>query len=206
LISCDDDALAAGDNLAVLGSELIQFGAATALGGGRFRLTHLLRGRGGTEWACGSHMAGEAFCLIQVSALTPITMPMSSIGALVSGQADVATASIEFGAQSVRPLSPVGLQARFAINGDLVLSWIRRSRQGVAWIDRIDAPLGEMREQYQVDISGPGGSIEVIADEPSLAIAADDLSVLGPGDATIEVRQVGDLAISPPVQLGTTLP
>ena len=47
LTSCEDPALAAGSNLAVLGSELIQFGSATALGGGKFRLSHLLRGRGG---------------------------------------------------------------------------------------------------------------------------------------------------------------
>src|SRR5206468_2344903 len=51
LTSCDDDALAAGENLVVLGSELIQFGNALSLGRGRFRLSRLLRGRGGSEWA-----------------------------------------------------------------------------------------------------------------------------------------------------------
>lgn len=69
----------------------------------------------------------------------------------------------------------------------------------------VDAPLGEMREQYRVDISGAGGSIESISDEPSLTIAANDLSTLGSGAAMVEVRQMGDLAISPPAQLSIAL-
>ena len=64
LTSCDDDGLAAGQNLAVLGSEMIQFGQATPLGGGRFQLGRLLRGRGGTEWAAADHSDHDPFCLI----------------------------------------------------------------------------------------------------------------------------------------------
>jgi hypothetical protein len=41
LVSCDDDALAAGANLAAIGSELFQFGDALPLGGGSFRLSRL---------------------------------------------------------------------------------------------------------------------------------------------------------------------
>ena len=204
LTSCGDDALAAGENLAVLGGELIQFGMATSLGGGRFRLAYLLRGRGGTEWACDSHVAGEVFCVVQAGALTAVTMPMSSIGAPVSGQAGAATTSIEFAAESVRPLSPVNLHASVETNGDVTLSWTRRSRQGFAWVDGVDAPLGELREQYRVDINGPQCSTELLSDQPSLTIAASELAVLGSGAATIEVRQIGDLAVSPAAQLSIT--
>lgn len=206
LTSCDDDALAAGDNLAVLGSELIQFGEATPLGSGRFRLTHLLRGRGGTEWAYGDHAAGEAFCVIQAGALTAVSMPISSIGALVSGDAKDAEASTQFAGESVRPLSPVNLQAALNGSSDLVLKWTRRSREGFAWVDAVDAPLGEMREQYRVDVSGTAGSIELVAEQPSLTIAASDLAVVGPGGVTIEVRQIGDLAVSMPAQVTINLP
>jgi len=55
LTSCDDEALSAGRNLAIIGRELIQFGRATALGGGKFRLGRLMRGRNGTEFACAGH-------------------------------------------------------------------------------------------------------------------------------------------------------
>jgi len=58
LTSCDDAALAAGENLAILGGELFQFGRAEALGEGKFRLSRLLRGRAGTEWACAGHSEG----------------------------------------------------------------------------------------------------------------------------------------------------
>ena len=55
LESRDDAALGNGANLAVVGSEVFQFGRATATGPGRFRLEHLLRGRFGSEWAAASH-------------------------------------------------------------------------------------------------------------------------------------------------------
>ena len=71
LVSCDDEALANGGNLAVLGSELIQFCDAAPISAGRFRLGRLLRGRGGTEWAAGSHVAGDIFALIERDALRP---------------------------------------------------------------------------------------------------------------------------------------
>ncbi len=39
LESRDDDALAAGENLAIIGSEIVQFGNALPLGNRRFRLS-----------------------------------------------------------------------------------------------------------------------------------------------------------------------
>jgi hypothetical protein len=50
LQSATDPALANGANLALIGDELIQFGAAEPIGNNRFRLSRLLRGRLGTEW------------------------------------------------------------------------------------------------------------------------------------------------------------
>jgi hypothetical protein len=73
LISCSDHDLELGDNLAMLGSEAIQFGEAISLGGGSFRLTNLLRGRAGTEGAC--HSSGERFVLIDRAALEPVSLP-----------------------------------------------------------------------------------------------------------------------------------
>ena len=75
LESRDDLALANGDNLALLGQELIQFGAAEPLGEGRFRLSRLLRGRRGTEWAAALHETEEPFALIDpdmVAATKPV--------------------------------------------------------------------------------------------------------------------------------------
>ena len=48
-MSCSEEDLKLGDNLVALGNEIIQFAEATPLGGGRFRLRRLLRGREGTR-------------------------------------------------------------------------------------------------------------------------------------------------------------
>jgi len=84
LTSCDDDALAAGANLAMLGEELLQFGMAEPLGAGRFRLRRLLRGKLGTEWAVSHHTAGETFVVIDPEALQPVRLPTWTKGSAVS--------------------------------------------------------------------------------------------------------------------------
>jgi hypothetical protein len=76
LVSCDDRDLRLGDNLAVIGNEVIQFGEATPLGGGRFRLARLLRDRAGSGGAIGVHCEGEPFVLVEPGALQPVILPV----------------------------------------------------------------------------------------------------------------------------------
>lgn len=201
LTSCDDDALAQGDNLAVLGSELVQFAEVTPLGEGRFRLARLLRGRAGTEWACADHLAGETFCLLDNSSVRSISMPAWARGTVVTAtDRHGSTESLAFGAESIRPLRPDKLTSAIDAAGNFDISWSRRSRAGFAWLDEVDAPLGETREQYRVTITGAGGSLELSCEEPSIVVAASDLASIGEGSATIEVRQLGDWAASRPAQ------
>src|SRR5689334_25194568 len=77
LTSCDDAALTAGANLALIGDELVQFGDITPLSGGRFRLGRLLRGRAGTESAVSGHAINEVFCLIETGSLQSIPLPVT---------------------------------------------------------------------------------------------------------------------------------
>lgn len=200
LVSCDDQALVNGTNLAVLGSELIQFGEATPIGSGRFRLKRLVRGRGGTEWASGIHSAGEQFALMAADALRTVELPDwvtgSQVSAAVIGGGGEAT--IIATGESLRPPAPVHLEISFNAGGDLTLSWIRRSRRGWAWVDEIDAPLGESREAYRVTVTGPLASIELETGTPGAAILAASLASVGLGAASVEVRQIGDFAASRP--------
>jgi hypothetical protein len=206
LASCNDEALAAGENLAILGGEIFQFGSVDPLGHGRFWLSKLLRGRGGTEWACAAHGVGDVFCMIRPGTVQPIRLPSWSLGATISASADGgATASTQLEGEASRPPSPVNLAAQRQLNGDLSVTWTRRSRQGFAWIDGIDAPLGEEREQYRVVISGSQNGLESIVDEPAIVIADAVLSDLGTGPALIDVRQVGDLTASRPAQISINL-
>lgn len=204
LTSCDDAALAGGGNLALIGGELIQFAEAVPLGSGRFRLARLLRGRGGTEWAANGHVEGEPFVLVERDTLQAIALPVSASGAEITATSGAATCRVMMSAESVKPPSPVRLGASVQANGDLQLGWTRRSRQGWPWIDEIDAPLGEAREQYRVTLSGTAGSAEFVSGEPQLTVDALSLAAVG-GSVTVEVRQIGDLAASRPAQLNITL-
>jgi hypothetical protein len=205
LTSCTDDALADGANLAVLGNELLQFGQAIPLGEGRFRLSRLLRGRGGTEWAIGEHSVAETFCLIEADSLQAIALPPWVAGASVTTTDRTGTGATEqIAGNALKPLAPVGLTA--VLQGDLALSWTRRSRAGWGWLDQVDVPLGESREQYRVSVAGPAGTIEIGCETPSLVIGTATLSSLGTGTATIDVRQLGDWAASPPARISINLP
>ena len=81
LLNADQAALMAGANLAILGDELIQFGEASQLDAGRFRLSRLLRGRRGTLWADSTHAIGDRFCMIDSAAMRTIALPASAVGA-----------------------------------------------------------------------------------------------------------------------------
>jgi hypothetical protein len=206
LTSCDDDALACGSNLAVLGSELFQFGNATQLGDGSWRLSRLLRGRAGTEWAMDIHETGETFCMIRADDVRTIVLPQWVIGSDVTVTAATGAAcTLTLTGESLRPPSPVNLSAELQQDGSMLLNWTRRSRSGWSWNDEVDAPLAEGREQYSVSISGTGGTVQLTTDQPMLSVAPDQLALAGTGSAVVEVNQVGDWALSKPAQLAIML-
>jgi hypothetical protein len=143
--------------------------------------------------------------LLTAATLQSVALASWSIGSTIaaseSGSSDV---SIDYGGESVRPLTPVDLCAVRASDGALQLAWTRRSRQGFAWVDGIDAPLGESREQYRIILTGGTGFQEYAAEQPAFTVAAPDIVTLGPGDITIEVQQVGDFAASRPARITIT--
>lgn len=206
LTSCDDAGLVAGKNLAVLGSELVQFGSAVPVGPGRFRLGRFVRARAGTEWAVSKHVAGELFCLLTPESVQSIILQDWAIGSVVTAVPSGQSASAEFVAESLRPPSPVRLNAVLQSSGDLLIEWVRRSRRGWAWVDEMDAPFGEAAERYRINLSGPAGSAEILTSTPAYAVPPALLSGLGPGELAIEVRQLGDRAVSHPAGIAITLP
>lgn len=207
-----DAALFNGANLAVLGDELIQFGVAEQTGANRFRLSRLMRGRRGSEWAIASHVVGERFVLVEAEALLACDLPTTSIGTEIEihahGIGDVGdvTAAIVLAGRSVRPPSPVRLKARRLDDGTLRIGWTRRSRTGWGWIDGIDAPLGEESERYrlriepdlgvprEVELPGPDYDYDPAAQSEDGASSA--------GMFAITVWQVGTVAASEPPLTG----
>jgi hypothetical protein len=206
LESRSDLALAGGGNAALVGSEIVQFGEAAPLGGRRFRLARLLRGRRGTEWAAGGAGAGAPFLLLDPAALFSLDLTPGSVGGDIlfasESPADEGTppASLLVGGEGLRPPSPVHLRGRRAADGGITLSWVRRSRFGWAWLDGADAPLGEEREAYRVTLAADGSQRAWETSEPSLALASPDLAGLD-GTLEIEVVQLGTYAASHPARL-----
>jgi hypothetical protein len=207
LESRDDDALVAGANLAMLGEELIQFGAAEPLGDGHFRLSRLLRGRRGTEWAAALHMAGEDFALIDAEALVAIEAPAPGGEArvLANGVGDAAegvAASVAVTGAALRPPAPVHVRVQQTGGGDLAISWVRRSRQGWGWTDGGDTPLGEEREAYRVTISGAGFERIIESAAPSCVYAAAEQAADGAAaPLQLSIVQAGTFAPSRPAIL-----
>jgi hypothetical protein len=205
LESRSDAALAAGANLAAIGDELIQFGVVEPLGGRRFRLSRLLRGRRGTEWAAAGHAAGEAFALVDPDTLVLLEPPLAALGAearvLASGLGDPAAvpAAAPISGEAVRPPSPVHLHADRRANGDVAIGWVRRSRSGWTWLDGADTPLGEEREAYRLTLTGGGSPRTVELAEPAfLYTAAAQAEDGAAGALSIAVAQLGDAAASRP--------
>ena len=81
------------------------------------------------------------------------------------------------------------------------MDWIRCSRIDSGWRDHVDVAAGESREAWRIDVV-PGtagiGPWETVS--PSLSVDAATVASLAP-DTLFAIRQIGDLALSPPLFL-----
>ncbi|TGN62339.1 hypothetical protein E4L95_07075 [Paracoccus liaowanqingii] len=173
LESVTQEAMLNGANAALLikasgEPEIIQFREVTPLAGGGFVLRGLLRGRRGTDVFAFGHQAGETFVLLEPAAMEGLTLALADLGvsrywrAVGGGQlfddADTITRT-----NTGRDLMPYAVaQPRASVSGgNIVLSWIRRTRLGGELRDGTGTvPLSEASEAYEVDIlAGPGGAV-----------------------------------------------
>ncbi len=202
--------LAMGANRLLVGEEVLQFASAQPLDERLWRLTGLLRGRGGTELAAqNGHLAGARATLIDES-LVPLDLadipPIDSIriAAIGRGDEEPVVAVVENPGVSLRPLSPVHARTKVSTDGTLILSWTRRARGSWQWRDEVGVPLVEQSEVYRVGI-GPVASPRAIWETtlPELTLTVDDLASAGAvfGGAVFWVRQVGTYAQSDPLFL-----
>jgi len=194
----DEDALVAGANLALIGEELVQFGAAERIGPRRWRLGLLLRGRRGTEWAASAHAAGEPFALIEAGNLHAVELPAgmgtgTEVRVLACGVADEAPAEAALVArgEALRPPAPVHLSAAEGADGSVMLTWVRRSRVGWTWTSGADTPLGEENERYQLTLSGVGWARTVELTQSLYIYDAATRAADGAGPVIVTVAQLG---------------
>jgi hypothetical protein len=74
-----------GANLLLVGQEIIQFADAEQLGPSDWRLSKLLRGRRGTEWAMSMHQVGEFVLVLDPAALSRVSS-LDEVGLASTGQ------------------------------------------------------------------------------------------------------------------------
>lgn len=182
-----------GANIALVGDEILQFGVVTALGGLSYRLSHLLRGRRGTEWAVGAHGTNEKFVLLNTAyhadeAVTDLGRydhwKMVANGQLITAVSDI---SFRNTGEALRPFSPVHLKGTRNTAGDLTITWVRRSRLGHTLMSNQDIPLGEDVEKFEVDIlSGTTVVRTLTAATPTITyLASDQVTDLGAASTAI---------------------
>lgn len=207
LVSAEDALLLHGANLCQIGDELLQYGHAEPIGPGRYRLSRLIRGWHGTEWASAGHLAGERFVLIDAARLAPVAAAPADVGQALTlravGSGDVVPAEVSrmIDGRAMRPPSPVHGRISLLAGGDLAIGWVRRSRLGWAWPDGTDAPLGEELESYALRVMANGMVLREWETSAPLAtylaadIAADALAG-DPWPRQIEIRQRGSWGMS----------
>lgn len=191
------------DNYCALGApgrwELLQFRTATSLGGGRYTLSGLNRGRRGTEWATGLHAIGDSFVLLQAPGML---RPVFQVGEVTNEKLYVPVAtgrSIEtalrfFEAltlEGLKPHAPYDLRGSRSSN-DLTMTWQRRTRYLDNWMLGV-VPLGEATEAYSIDIFTSGAYTTVIRTLTSTSktvtyTSAQQIADFGSNQATVYAR------------------
>ncbi len=194
------NALAIGDG-GPQGWEVLQFRQAEVIGEGVWALSFRLRGQLGTEGEMSSAWPAGSRVVLLDAAAEVLDLPARARGIERHYRTGPASRPLDdaiyrhdvvtFEGIGLRPYAPVHLAGQERA-GDLLVSWIRRTRiDGDPW-DEADVPLGEGAERYAVRVVRGG---EVLRREevttPAWTYLAQDRADDGPG-ARIEVAQVSD--------------
>ena len=186
-----------GANAALIGDELVQFQNAELIGESTYKLTKLLRGRQGTEWAIADHVVGDRFMLI-TPALYTTAIANNLIGrelyykAVSVGNTLTTTdeEAFTYTGRNLKPFAPVHIEGSRDGSDNLTINWIRRSRVDSEWRDGVGIPLGEESELYEVDILDGGNvvrTIEVTSANASYS-AADQTTDFGSAQSSVDVK------------------
>lgn len=188
-----------GYNSALLGDEIIQFQNAELIAESTYRLSKLLRGRRGTEYAVSTHVGDERFIALLPNSIGWKALSLHELGVPYDYKAvtvgthedDAIAVSATVTGNSIRPLSPVHI-AGARVGGDLTISWFRRARLNQEWNNFADVPLDEPVEAYEIDIlNGVGSVIRTISVSGATTAeysAAEQISDFGAPQAHIQIK------------------
>jgi hypothetical protein len=164
------DSMLAGLNIGVFGNEIIFFQNAQLVASRQYKISGMLRGRRGTEWAINSHTTNERFVLYEPAAFRWIDMETADIGVpykwkVVSVGHDPANypaLDFTYTGANLKPYAPCGLVGVRDSAGNLTIGFDRRNRIQGEWRDWVDVPMSEAVEAYEVDIYSDGSFSTVL--------------------------------------------
>lgn len=128
---------------------------------GTYTLSHLMRGRFGTELAMTTHSIGDVVVLLDITQLGFINLTASDINMMklwrgVTNGRSIDSASeapLDYTGVNLECLSPVYANSYFDLtNSSRTISWIPRSRTPVEAFSGLPTPIGETTEAYEVEI------------------------------------------------------
>jgi len=179
--------------------EVVQFANAALVEAGVYELSGLLRGQGGTEFAMRAEVpAGARFILLN-TALARIDLSASEIrlpyswrygpGSRDIGDATYSATTHTFAGLGMKPFAPVHVKATRS-NGDVAITWVRRTRIGGDGWEAPDVPLSEDTERYEVDVLDGAAVVRTLASAtPSVTYTAVQQSAdFGAPRAKVDVR------------------
>lgn len=159
LESISDERFYAGENVALLGKEIIYFKNAVQNIDGSYTLSTLLRGRRGTEWAVGTHYAGEVFYFFELNNYITYRYPVTSIDqsysyrlvTFGSYESEMPIYMYTFTGASERPYSPAHITSVWS-SPNLNINWTRRNRYNGGLRNSVEIPAIEGTNNFDVYI------------------------------------------------------
>ena len=196
--------LLSGRNVAAVqnddgGWEVLQFLSAELIAPNVYELSVFLRGQAGTESEMFAGTSSGASFVLLDSAITGVNLTADELRLPLNwrygpagrdiGDASYVDDTHAFQGIGLRPFSPVHVQADRS-GGDIDLSWVRRTRvSGDSW-ETVEVPLGEEREQYEVEVLNLGQPVRTLTTvEPSVSYsAAEQIEDFGAVQSSVSIR------------------
>jgi hypothetical protein len=190
-----EPAVLAGANLVLVGEELVQFRRATALGGDRFKLEGLLRGRGATLVPAEGHPVGTRLMLVDRQLILRAPIGGDEIGLTyrvwAEGRGDPPggiAADFAIAGAGRSPLAPCHLQAERLAGGAIRLAWTPRARGLIHWTAEDVAGPGPLR--FECRINSGAVMTKMVLGSDYLWTVGEQVADLGAPAATFDLRVV----------------
>ena len=193
LLNADANALAMGANLALVGSELVQFARALLMAPARYRLSGLWRGRRGSEWAVPGHAVGEGFVLLDPAAQVAVPINAAYLGGSLAatphGVADSATAPTRLtpAGLSRAPIMPAHVAADRAAG--LTVRWQPRNAGWWPWTDQ-SGNEADPTTSFAVRVTAGAATVTATSTASPCVLSPTDVVALGAGPWTVAVSAV----------------